>query len=111
MLPGMISDVLNNISLIIAGVGIIIIIYGVAITIYRMLTIELSKGKRFHQYEHVKRNLIQKIIFSLDFFVAADLIQLSIVATIEEIASIAVIVGIRTILSWSLSREIHLHKE
>jgi uncharacterized membrane protein len=29
----------------------------------------------------------------------------------EEIISIAFIVAIRTVLSWSLSREVHLHKE
>ncbi len=96
---------------IIGVVGILLIVYVSLVSAARIIKIELSEKKRFVPYEHVKRIFIQKIILALDFFVAADLILLSIVSDMQEIFSLALIVGIRTVLSWSLSRESHLHKE
>jgi uncharacterized membrane protein len=107
-------EIVNGLTLVselISGVGILIIIFGVLNALYRIVKIEAINKKRFHAYEHTKRVLIQKIIFALDFFVAADLIKLAIVTKPEQIFSIALIVAIRTVLSWSLSREVHLHKE
>lgn len=106
-----ISEALTIISELTAGIGILTIIYAVIYTLYKIIWIEAKHKKRFHPYEHAKRNLIQKIIFALDFFVAADLIKLSIVSTMQEIFEIALIVAIRTVLSWSLSKEVHLHEE
>ncbi len=93
-------------------IGIIFILYGVALSVVRIARIEISKHKhRFQEYENTKRILIQKVIFGLDFFVAADLLRLAIVQSVNEVFLIALIVGIRTILSWSLSKEVHLHEE
>ncbi|MBU0532118.1 DUF1622 domain-containing protein [Candidatus Micrarchaeota archaeon] len=111
MIPDIAISYLDWISDIIAAFGIILITYAAFLTIYRMIRIEVLHEKRFHHYENTKRVLIQKIILSLDFFVAADLIKLAIVSNLNEIVTIAVIVAIRTVLSWSLSREVHLHKE
>lgn len=99
------------VSDVIALVGIFIIVYAVFLTLYRMARIEVLHEKRFHQYEHTKRVLTQKIVLALDYFIAADLIQLALVTYFEEILNIALIVAIRTVLSWSLSREVHLHRE
>lgn len=110
-LPSEIINILLIISFLIEGFGIAFIIFAVSHSIYSVVKIEVFHSKRFHKYEHTKRTLIQKIIFALDFFVAADLIRLAISSDFTEILTIAVIVAIRTVLSWSLSREIHLHKE
>ena len=111
MVPEFAIYYLDLVSLLIGAIGVLSIIYATFYTVYKVLKIEFTPGKRFHNYEHTKRTFIQKIILALDFFVAADLIRLSIVAGVDEIMSIAIIVAIRTILSWSLGREIHLHKE
>ena len=105
------TDLLNAASLIIGGVGMVVLIYGVLYAVYRIVKVEASPNKRFIQYEHAKRTFSQKMIFALDFFVAADLIRLAVAVTLDEIITIAFIVAIRTVLSWSLSREVHLHKE
>ncbi len=110
-IPVVLADILLIVSYLIESVGILIVIFAVAHSVYRIGQIEIFQKKRFHQYEHTKRTLIQKIIFSLDFFVAADLIRLAVISDISDILAIAVIVAIRTVLSWSLSREIHLHRE
>jgi len=93
-------------------VGVVFILYGVIISLIRIARIEGTRCKnRFHEYENTKRIFIQKLIFGLDFFVAADLLRLAFVSGFSEIFEIALIVTIRTVLSWSLSKEVHLHEE
>ncbi len=110
-LPVGLVDFLLIISYLIEAVGVALIIFAVSHSVYRLAGIEIFHKKRFHQYEHTKRTLIQKIIFALDFFVGADLIRLAVLSDFEDIVTIAVIVAIRTVLSWSLSKEVHLHIE
>jgi len=109
--PEIVIDFLLLLSYIIQAIGVIIILFAVFHSVFRIARIEIFHEKRFHQYEHTKRTLIQKIIFALDFFVGADLIRLAVLSDLADILPLAVIVAIRTVLSWSLSREIHLHKE
>ena len=111
MIPDFTIPALQLVSEIIVALGIILLVYAVLLTVFRMIRIERGKDKRFHQYEHTKRVLTQKMILALDFFVAADLIQLTLVSNLQEIITIAFIVAIRTVLSWSLGKEVHLHKE
>lgn len=110
-LPAFTIDLLLLLSEIIGMIGVFVILFAVGHSGYRIIRIEVLHDKRFHEYEHTKRTLIQKMIFALDFFVAGDLIRLAVVSDIMDIITIAVIVAIRTVLSWSLSREVHLHKE
>jgi uncharacterized membrane protein len=101
---------LNLFANFLEAVGIMLIVYGSLLAVLALIRIELKHKKKFHPYEHTKRVFIQKMIFGLDFFVAADLLRL-VNPTMETIITIGAIVIIRTILSYSLSREIHLHKE
>ncbi|MFH1685558.1 MAG: DUF1622 domain-containing protein [Candidatus Micrarchaeota archaeon] len=110
-LPIIMIDALLGVSYLVEAIGVLIIIFAIAHSTYRIARIEIFHDKRFHQYEHTKRTLIQKIIFALDFFVSADLIRLVVLSDFNDILTVAVIVAVRTVLSWSLSREIHLHKE
>ena len=109
--PAYVTDAILLISTIIEIFGILLIIFAVAHSIYRIIKIEVFHDKRFQEYENTKRTLIQKIILALDFFVASDLITLAFASTLFEIVNIALIVAIRTVLSWSLSKEIPLHRE
>ncbi|MCP4646196.1 MAG: DUF1622 domain-containing protein [bacterium] len=91
--------------------GALIVIYGSIQAFTKVLKIEFKSKKKFHPYENVKRTYVQKLILSLDFFVAADLLKLVVQPTIDEIILIALIVAIRTLLNYSLNKEIHLHEE
>jgi uncharacterized membrane protein len=101
-----ISDFLNFSALAIDAVGIIILLYGCALTAIQVFLLEVSKGT-FEDMEKRKRTLIQRIILALDFFVAADLLKLVVAIGLTEIYSLALIVGIRTVLNWSLSKDIN----
>ncbi|MBN1169426.1 DUF1622 domain-containing protein [Candidatus Micrarchaeota archaeon] len=108
----MFSEYVGILIILLDLTGISMILFGVVLSVYRILKIEIKRHKnRFREYENTKRIFIQKLIFGLDFFVARDLLKLVIVETQGEILNIAFIVIVRTLLSWSLSKEIHLHEE
>jgi uncharacterized membrane protein len=109
--PADIENALLIVAFIIEAFGLLIIMYAAAKSVYRILRIEILHDKHFTKYENVKRSLIQKIIFALDFFVAADLVRLALLSDFTDIFKLAIIVAIRTVLAWSLSKEIHLQKE
>ena len=109
--PEVLLDLLLLLSYLIEAIGILLILFAISHSVFNILRIEIFHDERFHKYEHTKRTLIQKIIFALDFFVSADLIRLAVLSDFSDIITVAVIVAVRTVLSWSLSREIHLHKE
>ena len=107
---GILTGLLGYATLAIQAAGIIIILHASLQAAASILKIEMSPKKMFSGYERSKLLLIQKIILALDFFVAADLIQLVMVSNVVEILSLALIVAVRIALNWSLSKEMNLHK-
>jgi|SRR6187431_1691046 uncharacterized membrane protein len=95
----------------------IIILAIVVITLAHLLQVLLSLLRRKHEerqqrHEHVGqlvRNMLRGLLISLDFLVAADLLRTILVPSLSDLASLAFIVAIRILLSWSLSKEIESH--
>lgn len=108
---GLIIDFLDYSAYALYAVGIVLVIYGALLSVIGILRAEFARKKLFEEYEGTKRLFIQKIILALDFFVAADLIRLILITDINGVLILALIVAIRTVLSWSLSKEIRGQKE
>jgi uncharacterized membrane protein len=96
----------------------IIIIIIVGITLAHLFKIMLStlrkkdeKEKRREYAGQLVRRMLRGLLISIDFLVAADLLKSILVPTITELATLAIIVAIRIVLSWSLSKEIESHRE
>ena len=95
---------------------IIIIIVG--ITLANLLRIVLPAFRKREEKdklsEHVGqtvRRMLRGLLISLDFLVAADLLRTILVPSVLELVTLAIIVAIRILLNWSLSKEIELrHK-
>jgi uncharacterized membrane protein len=94
----------------------IIIIIIVGITLAHLFRIMLSKlrnkeGKkqRREYLGQLVRHMLRGLLISLDFLVAADLLKSILVPTVPELATLVMIVAIRIVLSWSLSKEIESH--
>jgi uncharacterized membrane protein len=51
------------------------------------------------------------MLLALDFEVGSDILKTILVPSITELTILAVVVGIRIVLSWSLSKEIDRHSE
>lgn len=89
----------------ILGVGIIAA--GALVTLGLFLFRLARREDSMQAYGHFRTGLGRAILLGLEFLVAADIINTIIVdLTLESIASLALIVLIRTFLSWSIELEI-----
>ncbi len=84
-------------------VGAVLIIYAGLVAVARILQTEVLK--KDHPYNDIRRDFTFKIIFALEFFIAADVLKTLISPTREEIILLGAIVGIRTVLAYFLSKE------
>lgn len=93
---------------IVSSIGIFIIISGVAYTgvqyIYYVIMGDLnSQGTRINQ---IRLTLGRVLILGLEFIVAADLIGTTTTPDYYAVGLLAIIVCIRTVLSFSINREL-----
>jgi uncharacterized membrane protein len=60
--------------------------------------------------ETIRLRLSRGMLLALDFEVGSDILKTVLVPSLNELSILAVVVGIRIVLSWSLSKEIDKHK-
>ena len=91
----------------------IIIIIIVGITLAHLFKIMVSalihkeeKEKQREYLGQLVRRMLRGLLISLDFLVAADLLESILVPSVTELIILAFVVAIRIVLSWSLSKEI-----
>jgi uncharacterized membrane protein len=93
------------------GIGIIgmaIIVWGVVLTVGRVLRLEYSqiKGRVIcREREALRHQLGSYLLLGLEFLIAADIIRTVTDPTLEEMAILGGIVAIRTVLSYFLDKE------
>lgn len=84
-------------------VGAALIVYGGLRAAVKILLREVWKKEI--SYNQIRREFTSKIVFGLEFFIAADILTTLIAPTQEELILLAVVVIIRTILGYFLARE------
>jgi len=84
--------------------GAIVIFYGGIRAAIGVLSIEILKRKT--SYNYVRMDFTPKILIGLEFFIAGDLIKSILEPNLNQVIILAVIVAIRTIVGFSLGREI-----
>jgi uncharacterized membrane protein len=62
-----------------------------------------------HDKETIRLRLARGMLLALDFEVGSDILKTILVPSTTELTILAVVVGIRIVLSWSLSKEIDRH--
>lgn len=88
--------------------GILIIVSGVAVAIFQYLSLVL-RGQLLHdnaKLNMIRLNLGRVLILGLEFIVASDLIGTTTTPDYYALGLAAIIVMIRTLLSFSLNREL-----
>lgn len=83
----------------------------VIITLVNLIRSLLSKLRKRQQKVHIRQivaRMLRGLLIVLDFLIAADLLHTILDPTIEETAVLALIVVLRILLSWSLSKEIEM---
>jgi uncharacterized membrane protein len=83
--------------------GAVLIIYGGFRAIIRVILLEFSKPT--FTYNQIRRDLTDKIVFGLEFLIASDILSTLLSPTQQDLINLAVVVVIRTVLGYFLSRE------
>ncbi|MGI3782935.1 MAG: DUF1622 domain-containing protein [Janthinobacterium lividum] len=85
--------------------GVAIVVVGVLVA--TLLTLRMLLKRKRGAYESYRRLLGRSILLGLEFLVAADIIRtVAVTPTFRSVGVLAVIVVIRTFLSFSLELEI-----
>lgn len=106
---GNLKTVFEYLYIAIGTFGVAIIVWGVVLTIYRLLKLEFSRLKQksiYRERESLRHQFATYLLLALEFLIAADIIATVIHPTFEEIAILASIVIIRTVISYFLEKEI-----
>ncbi|WP_395243817.1 DUF1622 domain-containing protein [Agromyces sp. MMS24-K17] len=100
-----IDEVISTVGQVIDVVGVIAIVVGV---LAAMLDAAVRAMRRAGPvYDRFRRVLGRAILLGLELLVAADIIKtVAVTPTLESVLVLAIIVLIRTFLSWSLELEI-----
>ena len=83
----------------------------VIIALANLIKLLLSRIRREQRQVYVRElvsRMLRGLLIALDFLIAADLLKTILDPTLEETAVFAMIVVLRILLSWSLSKEIEM---
>ena len=93
---------------IIVGILVSAIVIITLANLVRLLLSKLRKDQRQVYVRNIVARMLRGLLIALDFLIAADLLQTILDPTLEETAVLALIVVLRILLSWSLSKEIEI---
>ncbi|GAB7015388.1 hypothetical protein JCM10550A_07540 [Methanogenium cariaci] len=100
---GLFFEFLHILTFFFEVTGAIIIIYGGLTAIVKMLLLEFRRIKI--PYNQIRMSLTSKIVFGLEFLIAADILATIVAPTQQELIMLAVVVVIRTVLGYFLEKE------
>lgn len=111
----MLANVVNTIAYVTALMGLLIILWGVINIFVDTVRTECKSMKGHVVRKHrdmLRHSLGAYLLLGLEFFVAADIIRTVVHPTLEEIAILGAIVLIRTVIGYTLDKEmaeLHMH--
>ena len=104
------AQFVSQASLLFDAAGIFLIILGGALAVVEWIKNQIvhvrSREKQKSEVQDLRIHFDQKMVLGLEFFLAGDIIRLIATPTIDVLLRVGVIIVIRTILAYFLSREI-----
>jgi uncharacterized membrane protein len=106
-LEGLIGNVVYALEIIIT----IIILAIILITLFSLLKVTISslrkrEGQARLRIDEIVSRLLRGLLISLDILVATDILKTILVPSITQLAILIIIVVVRVLLTFSLSKEI-----
>jgi uncharacterized membrane protein len=102
------SEFIERIGQGVDGAGVGVIVLGLALATTRFL-VRVRRGMPT-AYQAYREGLGRTLLLGLEFLVAADIIRtVAITPTFRSVGILAIIVAIRTFLSWALELELSGH--
>lgn len=90
--------VIEQLGYFIEYVGLTIIVISILVALVKLILPKYSMG-------HIRHALASRIIFGLEFVIAADILLATVVTDVGQIVQLGGIVLIRVILGYSLRKE------
>lgn len=100
--------ILNASSFLFNLAGSLLIIYGGLQAIVALILCEFLEKP--DSYQQMRKELTDKIVFGLEFFIAADVLETTRHPTQEKLILLGTVVLIRTVLGYFLSKEVSEYK-
>ncbi len=98
---------IDRISLIFNVIGALITIWGTLISLFEFLKKEILSRKDVIQLnEAIRIKLGSYLVLALEFFIAGDIVKTIVTPTWQSLGILGVIVVIRTILSYFLTKDL-----
>jgi uncharacterized membrane protein len=107
-------QVLDTISVILGITGSIVIIWGVIVTTYGFVRDEYNRIKgsqRMGGHYYLRFEMGTYLLLGLEFLVAADIVRTLIRPDLDGIIILGLVVIIRTIVSYFLSRDVETYEQ
>ena len=105
--------IFHIISVVIGSIGVVLIIWGVIITIFRLFKLEIKRIRQvsiYRERESLRHQFGSYLLLALEFMIAADIVATVVHPTLNDIAILGGIVAIRTVISYFLEKEIEEFK-
>jgi len=96
-------DIIHVFTLLFGIFGAALIIYGGLRAIASIVFLEVRRQQK--GYYQIRRDFTSKLVFGLEFFIAADVVTTLVTPTRDELITLGAVVLIRTILGYFLSKE------
>jgi len=101
--------VLDNVALGVGIIGVVIVGWGVLMGTFFFLRDEIislaSRGVKEVPLEKIRYDVGRHLLLGLEFLIAADIMRTIAQPSLEQVTVLAIIVAIRTVLSFFLTRE------
>jgi uncharacterized membrane protein len=101
------KNVVDLISKVIDGVGVVVVVAGLLVATGAFLAAQRQPASRAGAYRGYRQQVGRAILLGLEFLVAADIIRtVAVTPTFEGVGVLALIVVVRTFLSFTLDLEL-----
>ncbi len=103
----MFHTIISTVTFVLNIIGALITLWGIIISLFEFLKKELiSKEDRIKSNEAIRLKLGSYLVLALEFFIASDIVKTVITPSWEGLGILGVIVVIRTILSYFLTKDL-----
>jgi uncharacterized membrane protein len=106
MITVSLKDSVELLVRLVEGAGALVIFLGAVVAFVRFLDALLRHGKQPHRFVTVRLGLGRYLALGLEFQLAGDVLRTAVAPTLDELAVLAAVAGIRTALNFFLGREI-----
>lgn len=109
----MVNRILEGIILVLQVIAVVIVVYGVILTTFKIFKIEFSREDKISKVKklNIAKNFLGSyILLGLEILVCSGIILSILKPTLHDILLLGSTVALRTVLSYFLKKELKLNK-